>query len=64
MMVEVNIALLNIRKGPSKDAEVLRVVNEGQRFKVVSHDENWFCIQTDVAGNIGFVVAEYVTVID
>lgn len=64
MKVEVNIPLLNVRKEASMEAGVLRVASQGERLTVVSQTDEWVCVQADIQGAYGFVVAEYVTEIE
>ena len=64
MKVEVNIPLVNVRKEASMGAGVLRVASQGERLTVVSQTDEWVCVQADIQGTYGFVVAKYVTEIE
>lgn len=58
-----NCLKLNIRKGPSKDAEILQVVEKGAMLVVNpgSSTEGWYKVRTE-SGVKGFCMKDFVTI--
>lgn len=54
---------LNIRKGPSKNSEVIAVVSVGAELIIASNsiDKPWYHVTTE-AGVKGFCMNEYITI--
>lgn len=49
---------LNVRKEPQKRSDVLEVVHEGAKLKVIKAIPNWYQVETE-NGTTGYVMAEY-----
>lgn len=54
----VNVTLLNFRKAPEADAEVIDILNEGEQLKVIGLEMGWLKVESE--GRIGYVSGEYV----
>lgn len=52
---KVNCPLLNVRKGPSKETEVLRVLKQGDSVEIIGAAEGWYKISPE-----GFVMTEFI----
>lgn len=59
--VVVDCARLNVRKEPSKNAAVAKIINAGARVKIVDDFEGEF-YKVQVAGITGFCMKEFVAV--
>lgn len=59
--VVVDCARLNVRKEPSKNAAVAKIINAGARVKIVDDSEGEF-YKVQVAGITGFCMKEFITV--
>ncbi|MCW8781558.1 SH3 domain-containing protein [Weizmannia coagulans] len=50
---------LNLRKGPSKSASVIEVLDKGTAVKVYSEEDGW--AKVEIGGKIGYVSTNYLT---
>ena len=57
----INAAILNVRRSPSTDGEVVQTVEEGQQYDVIgrSQDGEWVQIGSD-GRELGWVAAEFI----
>jgi polysaccharide biosynthesis protein PslG len=57
----INAAILNVRRAPSTDGEVVQTVEEGQQYDVIgrSQDGEWVQIGSD-GRELGWVAAEFI----
>lgn len=59
-MGKVNASVLNVRKAPDTDSEIIGTLKTGDRIRIITKTEkNWYKI--DFNGEIGFVCADYAT---
>jgi polysaccharide biosynthesis protein PslG len=62
-VAEVNAAILNVRRSPSADAEVVQTVEQGQQYDVIGRSQDGAWIQIGSEGReLGWVAAEFVVV--
>jgi len=52
---KVNCPLLNVRKEPSKESEVLRVLKQGTTVEIIGAADGWYKIAPE-----GFVMTEFI----
>ncbi|MCC6457854.1 MAG: SH3 domain-containing protein [Caldilineaceae bacterium] len=62
-VAEINAAILNVRRAPSADAEVVQTVEQGQQYDVIGRSQDGAWIQIGSEGReLGWVAAEFVVV--
>lgn len=59
-MATISTETLRVRKEPNTDAGIYGLVAGGEKYEVVSQDEEWVCI--DFEGSDAYVSAEYVDI--
>lgn len=60
-IARITASVLNVRKGPSTNHGILTQVKQGQRYKLVKEDQNWY--QLDLGkGQLGWVFGNYISV--
>ena len=60
-IARITASVLNVRTGPSTKHGLLTQVKEGQRYKLVKEDQNWY--QLDLGnGQLGWVFGNYISV--
>ena len=54
-------AKLNVRKGPSKDDEVVAVIDKDQEIEVITEVAGWYNVR--IAGGIfGYCMSKFITI--
>jgi hypothetical protein len=60
-MAVINASILNVRRAPAADGEVVQTVNQGERYDVIGRSQDGAWIQIGADGReLGWVAAEFV----
>lgn len=57
----VSARLLNVRKAPSKDGEIVGIVNQDDELHVTGEIDGYYSVES-TNGTIGFCVKDYITI--